>query len=51
MFEGGRGPGQAAAALHRAVGPRRRRSPHSAGRAPSGQLEARRPRRAGRCQP
>lgn len=30
MIEGGRGPVQAAAALQRAVGPRRRRSPRSA---------------------
>jgi len=31
MTEGGRGPGPEAAALQRAVGPRRRRSPRSAG--------------------
>lgn len=51
MIKGGRGRGGAAAALQRAVGPRRRRSPRSAGEAPSGQLETRRPRGAGRCQP
>lgn len=39
--------GGAAAALPRAVGPRRRRSPRSAGEAPSGQLETRRPREQG----